>query len=243
MARTQGHGNPHWTRDETILALDLYLKRAPSMPSKTSNDVIELSEVLRSLPYHSREARNPTFRNADGVAFKLLNLRNVATGKGLKNVSATDRQVWKDFGGRPERVAELAALIRTGLRQIENEQSLADAPNDKEYEFVEGRVLTGIHRGRERNPKVRKKLILERLSAGRLKCEVCDAAPRSKNESFFAAEFEAHHILPIAATLERKTKLSDMALVCACCHRLIHRAIALEKRWLTIDEARALIKR
>jgi hypothetical protein len=26
MAVTQGHGNPNWTRDETILALDLYLK-------------------------------------------------------------------------------------------------------------------------------------------------------------------------------------------------------------------------
>lgn len=26
MARTQGHGNPNWTRDETILALDLYLE-------------------------------------------------------------------------------------------------------------------------------------------------------------------------------------------------------------------------
>jgi 5-methylcytosine-specific restriction protein A len=28
-----------------------------------------------------------------------------------------------------------------------------------------------------------------------------------------------------------------MALLCANCHRMVHRAIAQEKRWLSIEEA------
>ncbi len=55
-----------------------------------------------------------SFRNADGVAFKLQNIRQVATGKGLGNVSRTDRAVWKELGNDPKRVKELGELIRAG---------------------------------------------------------------------------------------------------------------------------------
>ena len=57
MAVTKGHGNPKWTRDETILALDLYFDSDGQIPSSNSAEVIELSNLLRSLPYHSEAAR------------------------------------------------------------------------------------------------------------------------------------------------------------------------------------------
>jgi hypothetical protein len=38
--------NPAWNRDELILALDLYLRHRASPPSKTSNEVAELSAFL-----------------------------------------------------------------------------------------------------------------------------------------------------------------------------------------------------
>src|SRR5581483_8043912 len=98
MAVTHGHGNPAWTRDEIILALDLYLDCQGHIPSSSDPRVLALSELLRSFPYHSRAARQASFRNTDGVSFKLQNLRQVATGKGLGNVSNMDRAVWKEFG-------------------------------------------------------------------------------------------------------------------------------------------------
>lgn len=55
------------------------------------------------------------------------------------------------------------------------------------------------------------------------------------------AMFEAHHIKHLVATSERNTKLRDMALLCANCHRMIHRAIALEKCWLNIEEAKMVL--
>src|SRR5690349_11576661 len=115
MARTQGHGNPKWTRDETILALDLYFRCKGKMPSSSDSDVIELSNVLQQLTTQSLETRRNSFRNPTGVAFKVQNLRNVATGKGLRNGSRMDREIWAEFGKRPEAVRELATTIRRGL--------------------------------------------------------------------------------------------------------------------------------
>lgn len=63
MARTHGHGNPDWTRDETILALALYLETGEAVPSKKDSRVQRLSSTLRALPYHAEAARRETFRN------------------------------------------------------------------------------------------------------------------------------------------------------------------------------------
>lgn len=83
MAVTQGHGNPNWNRDETILALEAYFALAGKNPSAKDPLIIALSQTLRALPYHGEAARKSTFRNPDGVAFKVQNLRSRETGKGL----------------------------------------------------------------------------------------------------------------------------------------------------------------
>ena len=236
MAVTHGHGNPNWTRDETILALDLYFDCQGRIPSSADGRVQALAELLRAFPYHSRAARKESFRNADGVAFKLQNLRQVATGKGLGNVSKTDREMWNELGSSRERTKELANLIKMGIEVAESTQEEAD---DEEV-FSEGRVVTEAHMRRERNPKLRRRLIERRGQAGLLKCEICAcSAPPSK---FGDAIFEAHHLLPLAAATVRKTTLSDMALLCANCHRMLHRAIAREKRWLDIREAMQILR-
>jgi 5-methylcytosine-specific restriction protein A len=53
--------NPVWTRDELILALELYLRRHPNTISQAHPDVVELSETLNSLPIHASSGANPTF--------------------------------------------------------------------------------------------------------------------------------------------------------------------------------------
>ncbi|MBB5060889.1 hypothetical protein HDF16_005625 [Granulicella aggregans] len=93
MARTHGHGNPDWTRDETILALALYLETGEAVPSKKDPRVQRLSSTLRALPYHAEAARRETFRNPDGVAFKLQNqlieaLSALASWTGKQNLGS-----------------------------------------------------------------------------------------------------------------------------------------------------------
>jgi hypothetical protein len=41
--------SPAWTRDELILALDLYLHSRPQLPGKESPEVVALSEELNEL--------------------------------------------------------------------------------------------------------------------------------------------------------------------------------------------------
>jgi 5-methylcytosine-specific restriction protein A len=233
MARTQGHGNPAWSRDETLLALDLYFTHDGHVPPPSHPDVIALSATLRSLPYHAEAARQPTFRNPDGVGFKLMNLRQVATGKGLANVSRTDKEIWAEFGERPAEVKQLSEAVRAGIGS-----SLWGEKDVPEDEFREGGLLTRLHYRRERNPQVRRGLLERRWTAG-LECEMCGIARPDLDRGLQEALFEAHHLVPIADAVERATKLSDVALLCACCHRLLHRAIALQKRWITPAEARA----
>lgn len=235
MAVTQGHGNPKWTRDETLLALNLYLTLKGQVPSPKSPEIKDLSEVLRSLPYHSEAAKQPTFRNPDGVGFKLMNLRQVATGKGLGNVSNMDRLIWAEFGQRPSEVREIAAAIKAGIA-IVGSQAIPEV----EQELPEGRLLTALHMRRERNPKVRKMLLDARRPHG-LRCEICDLTRPSLEISMQEAMFEAHHLVPLAEVGERKTKLADLSLLCASCHRLIHRAMILRSRPVSVDEARSLI--
>jgi 5-methylcytosine-specific restriction protein A len=233
MAVTKGHGNPNWTREEVILALDLYNELKGSIPGPSDKRVIALSKELRSLPYHREASKVASFRNPAGVAFKLQNIRQVAGGQGLSHTAHADRKVWEDFGGNQAATAGAAARIRSGLRIAQ-----ADEPPDEDFEFAEGRAVTEAHKRIERNRSIRKKLLKARSEAGALRCDLCACTGEQFNESVRESIFEAHHTKPIAQAGEVKTKLSDMALLCANCHRLVHRLMNMRKGWIGIEEAK-----
>ncbi|MDP3870429.1 HNH endonuclease [Phenylobacterium sp.] len=239
MAVTRGHGNPNWNRDETILALEAYFALAGKNPSAKDPQIIALSQTLRALPYHGTAARKPTFRNPDGAAFKVQNLRSRETGKGLSNVSRMDREIWEELGANPAEVTRLATLIRAGIvANLDTAPQPVDEAED--VEFYEGRLLTQSHIRRERSASLRKALLKKRQGDA-LHCDVCGQAHAALPPELRAAAFEAHHIVPIATAGEGPTKLSDVALLCATCHRLLHRLIALKREWVGLTEAKASI--
>ena len=164
MARTQGHGNPKWTREETILALELYFECEERPPSGSDARVLQLSRLLRQLPYHSEASKRESFRNGDGVAFKLQNLRQIATGRGLGNVAKTDREVWGEFGTNPERLKSIASLIKKNIEIA----GMATHQESDQDDFTEGRIATIVHLKRERHPLLRKRMIASRRKSGAL---------------------------------------------------------------------------
>lgn len=236
MAVTKGHGNPNWTRDEVILALELYQSCSGQIPGPTDHRVRELSDLLRTFPHHSNAARQPSFRNPDGVAFKLQNLRSVAIGSGLKNTSKVDREVWEELGDNPSRTIELGRLIRQSIAIIDD----LPLPED-EVEFSEGKSATKVHIRRERSAKLRKELIDLRLKQGGMSCDLCAKDGSEIDPDLRISMFECHHIIPLSVVGETKTKVKDMALLCANCHRLLHRAIAKRKQWLSIKDAKRFL--
>jgi len=105
----------------------------------------------------------------------------------------------------------------------------------------EGRRSARIHFSRERSQSIvdaKKRDALSRQGA--LRCEACDfdfvVFYGAMGEGFC----EVHHVVPLSeADGEIQTSLDDLAIVCANCHRMIHRNVP----FLTVAALRAEIAR
>jgi HNH endonuclease len=117
-----------------------------------------------------------------------------------------------------------------------------EASAEDEDGAVEGRTLFRLHRLRERDPRlVRPKKHATLAAAGRLVCEVCGfdfAVVYGPLGEGFA---ECHHRVPLAE-LNRAapTRLADLAIVCANCHRMLHRrpGYTVEQLWAVVQDRR-----
>lgn len=65
--------NPKWSRDELILALDLYFRVNPIHTSEKNLEIVALSDLLNTLPIHTKTEIDKDFRNPNGVYMKLCN--------------------------------------------------------------------------------------------------------------------------------------------------------------------------
>jgi len=93
--------NPDWTRDELILALDLYFRFDRKQLDAKNPEVIELSKTLNLLQIHGNDKRNAEFRNPQGVSMKLGNFASLDpdySGVGLQRGGKLDKQIWDEFG-------------------------------------------------------------------------------------------------------------------------------------------------
>jgi len=111
--------------------------------------------------------------------------------------------------------------------------------SDGIQEAPEGRLLTHLHIARERNRKLVETKRKQAMKInGRLTCEACGfdfaIVYGERGEGFI----ECHHTKPVATLVEgHTTHVDDLALVCANCHRVIHR----DKKWLSIAELKAVL--
>jgi len=227
--------NPDWTRDELILALDLYFRVPAARGSKTHPECVKLSEILNALPIHAGQAHGKTFRNANGVGMKLSNFLKydpTYAGVGLPRGAHLEEEVWATFSGDHPRLRAAAVAILAGATELSEAGITIDDEVDDEAD--EGRILTVIHKRRERAPglvKKRKKQVLSQTGA--LKCQVCtfDFAIHYGTIGYGFAE--CHHDRAISTMKPgEKTKLSELHIVCANCHRMLHRT----RPWLSIEE-------
>ncbi|MDO6448998.1 HNH endonuclease [Oceanobacillus profundus] len=106
--------------------------------------------------------------------------------------------------------------------------------------FPEGKLILKQHLVRERNSKIIK-LAKERFiqQHGKLFCEVCEFDFKARYGNIGEGYIEGHHTRPISEMTENEeTKVDDIALVCANCHRMLHR----KRPWLTINKLKELLK-
>lgn len=232
--------NPDWAWDELVLACDLVVRNGWKGFDANNQEVAELSRLLQAAPIHGLESRGETFRNPNGVARKTFDIatRHPAyTGRPTKG-GALDLRVIEAFLTHPTEMAESAQLIRQGLKTgaFMGLPELDDEADD--YGAPEGRLLLRSHLARERSRKLRKQKIDSVRKAGRsLACEVCDFDFEQRYGERGKGYIECHHVVPLHQAGEGRTKLSDLALICANCHRMIHR----KAPWPTPAELRAML--
>lgn len=225
--------NPTWKRDELLLALELYLDKGQLGPE--DEDVIALSQLLNQLPIHKDRPDAARFRNPNGVALKLANFRHLDPNdpaKGMSSGGSGDRQVWEDYS---KNVAELKKITSTIRDAAKGESPIPMHHEEDEEGVSEGAVAYRLHRQRERNAsKVRDKKRKVLADENCLKCEVCGFDFHQTYGELGKEFIECHHRTPISEPNRGNTKLSDLALVCANCHRMLHRG----RPWHTVEELR-----
>lgn len=107
---------------------------------------------------------------------------------------------------------------------VRDEAPVIRDPNEGEA-YAEGRVLLRLHRRKERNRQaVRRKKASAAGAGGKLLCEVCSFDFSEVYGRLGERFAECHHRTPLAELEgEHHVRLSDLAIVCANCHRMLHR--------------------
>ena len=104
-------------------------------------------------------------------------------------------------------------------------------------EASEGRAILVTHLDRERSSSLaREKKERALRDTGALACEACgfDFAARYGDRGI--GFIECHHTRPVSELDDGgRTRLEDLALVCANCHRMIH----ARRPWMSVEELRA----
>ena len=108
--------NRPWSKEELILALDLYFKIGPK--DSGHPDVINLSETLNRLSDASTEGDPDKFRNPNGVGLKLSNFARLDgnySGKGMTHGNKLEPIVWDEFNNNRNKLETTVALIESSL--------------------------------------------------------------------------------------------------------------------------------
>ncbi|GAA3964901.1 HNH endonuclease [Gordonia caeni] len=239
-----------WTRPELILAVALRETTGWAGTVRRGDPrVVELSQFLRAA--NPALAFDQKFRSPGSVRAKLENLRTslpTYEGKKTKAGRPTEEVIASYLEDAP-RLLALAGFIRANPSLLSlAEDGLSDGIDvivdldDVEQEGIttalEGAVGRRWAAVRERNPKLRRAKIRESLRVrGSIACEICGFDFEKVYGTLGAGYTHVHHRVPLHITGEVKNDLSDLILVCANCHAMVHRNCP----WKRPDEIQEII--
>ena len=222
--------NPVWSRDELTLALDLYVQTGGNPTAKDDPALEALSAVLNKMHRLNGIGGSDTLRNRNGVYLKVMNFRSsdpayLGQGKvGMQRGNRLEGVLWAEYNGRLTDLATDAGAIRQAVLKA-NEAVVAKLPPAEPYEGEEGGVVMRLHKRYERDPKLVSEKRKAAAATGELACEVCGFDFKAAYGELGEGYIEVHHTKPVHTLLAgSKTKLDDLALLCANCHRMAHRA-------------------
>jgi hypothetical protein len=165
----------------------------------------------------------------------------VRAGQFAKAISETATfQKWWPAGEPLWSIAGIAWAANSG-QGLDKPKELADDEETYEEEFEEGQRRLRQHFIRERSTSV-VKLAKElwRKSDPLLRCDACGFSFAEQYGDLGQKYIEAHHTTPVSKLRAGdRTKVQDLAKVCANCHRMLH----VGDECMTIEELRAKLVR
>lgn len=242
--------NWNWTEEEKILVADLADDRSWRGFNKTTEGVAGLSALLRSTTaFYPLVGRPDGFRNLNGVALKASNLiawhPDRTALKGTRRTLA-ELPLVEAFVLDRDRMKRLAAEIRERISDGTSQGGLNGAI-PRELENVDSGAAEAAEEGglravvsyrRERDSKLRERKLEVVEASGRvIACEVCEFDFERSYGERGRGYIEVHHVTPLHVSGVVETRLEDLVLLCANCHRMVHRS-----GWIRPEELGRLLQ-
>lgn len=220
--------NPNWTREELILALDLYFSLDQGQMHKGHPDVIKVSNELRALNVHQEIPDQEKFRNPSGISRRLGNFKTMDSGyegEGLRNSGKLAKEVFKEFSNRRDKLRKEADLIRYVYLKPKSETSKVTEPQVK----YNSDFLFQFHKNRETDPfvmKVKKEKVLTETK--KLNCELCGFDSHAFYGEIGIDLMEIHYNKELTNELGLEScDMSDFVVVCSNCHKVLDKNFGL----------------
>jgi 5-methylcytosine-specific restriction enzyme A len=145
-----------------------------------------------------------------------------------------------EFFRRDPAIASSAAKALSSVREDDlGGRILATGVEEFEEEVQEGRLLYRRHRIYERSRSLRLSRIKAAMETDEgLACQACRFDFARSYGRLGEGYIQVHHVVPLHESGQVRTRLADLALLCANCHVMAHRA----RPWPTVAELRGIIE-
>ena len=188
---------------------------------------------------HRRKTKSFSIRKFGEVGAKSLALEAAkkfhnTTPKITRSSAYSQSQEWK----RLSRV-EVAHLSQQFIPYTTHRETDEQEPLLSTDPFGhEGDRFFQLHLAIERDRKLRESKLRDHLQKhGRLFCEICNFNFRDTYPFLTIDIIQVHHITPLSElTSETVTRLSDLMLLCANCHFVVHQGDPVEYAVLAMDQ-------
>ena len=173
------------------------------------------------------EAISVDMRNIDAIKMKHPLLSDAVNAHGIEIMKAVNSIEIRRAADRINEIqAEIYGMTNAGsIVTLENAASKPKTDLEDDIVGIEGRLLIRIHAYKERDRAfaARAKKYYRDKNGGWLKCEACGLKPIDLYGPDGERCIEAHHKIPIEELQpDSITRVDEMAMVCASCHRIIH---------------------
>lgn len=181
--------------------------------------IIAKTEIENAIPISTTFWNDVNFQGiSQGNACEIANISNI------ENYEILLQDIWSHF----------IPFFKQDFKvsQVFTEYTQTEIINfDPSISVKEGMLKLVTHYARERDMNIVREKKQNALQNKNLKCEICGFSFIEK----YGVEFiECHHKTPISQSGVTETNLDDLGLVCANCHRMLHKQF--EGKFLTMKE-------